>query len=65
MSKLDDLLKNRSFKISFLASFLVCFLGVMNGFGYAIISVLTVAVGMLIGYQGAMTFRRWRGDFKK
>ncbi len=55
----------KPFKISFLISFFVCFLGVMNGFERAIVSVLVVAFGMLLGYSGAMTFRRWRGDFRK
>jgi uncharacterized membrane protein len=65
MSKLDDLMKNRPFKISFLVSFLVCFLGVMNGFEHTIISALVVMLGVAIGFSGAMTFRRWRGDFRK
>lgn len=63
--KLEQLLKHRPFRISFLISFLVCFLGVMNGFERAIVSVLVVALGTLIGYGGAMRFRRWRGDFDK
>lgn len=60
-----SIFNGKSFKISFLISFLVCFLGVMNGFERAIVSVLVVAFGVLLGYSGAMSFRRWRGDFKK
>lgn len=61
---ISNLLKNRSFRIAFLISALVSFLAVLNGFEHAVVSVLVVALGMAIGYSGAMTFRRWRGDFK-
>lgn len=57
--------KSKSFRVSFFVSALVCFLGVMNGFERAIVSALVVAFGALIGYSGAMSFRRWRGDFRK
>lgn len=60
-----SILKSKSFRRSFWISALVCFLGVMNGFERAIVSTLVVAVGMLIGFSGAMQFRRWRGDFRK
>lgn len=60
-----SILKSKSFRASFFVSFLVCFLGVMNGFERAIVSTLVVAFDMLIGYGGAMSFRRWRGDFRK
>jgi hypothetical protein len=62
---MNKLLKSRSFRMSFFISFLVCFLGVMNGFERAIVSTLVVAIGAAIGFSGAMTFRRWRGDFRK
>lgn len=65
MSKLDNLLKSRSFRISFVIAFLVCFFGVMNGFERVIVDVFVLMFGGAIGYSGAMAFRRWRGDFKK
>lgn len=60
-----SIIKSASFRASFFVAFVVCFLGVMSGFERAIVSALVVAFGALIGYSGAMTFRRWRGDFRK
>lgn len=62
---MTDLLKSRPFRISFVIAFLVCFFGVMNGFERVIVDVVVLAFGGVIGYSGAMAFRRWRGDFKK
>jgi hypothetical protein len=59
-----QVIKSKSFRFAFVLAFFVCFLGVMSGFERAIIDVLVVGIGMLIGHQGGMTFRRWRGDFK-
>lgn len=56
--------KSKSFRLSFIMSFIVCFFGVLNGFERTIMGALVLAFGLLIGYGGAMSFRRWRGDFR-
>jgi len=59
-----SIFKSKSFRQAFGIAFFISFLGVLSGFERAIIDVLVVGVGLLIGYGGAMQFRRWRGDFK-
>jgi len=56
--------KSKSFRLSFIMSFIVCFFGVLNGFERTIMGALVLAFGLLIGYGGAMSFRRWQGDFR-
>lgn len=57
--------KSKSFRFSFFMSLVVCFFGVMNGFERTILGALVLTFGVLIGYGGAMQFRRWRGDFRR
>ncbi len=59
------MLKSKSFRFSFLMSFIVCFFGVLNGFERTVVGALVPAFGLLLGYGSAMSFRRWRGDFRK
>jgi hypothetical protein len=55
---------SKSFKIAFVIAFVIAFFGVVTGFERVVFDVLALGFGAALGYGGAMTFRRWRGDFK-